>query len=94
MKSWRTTASGLISSGAALVLFLPTQGVAEPKWLTGIALFVMAGGFASLGIFAKDSNVHSTVDEVQASTIIQTKQAIAQSEATIKDVPTETQKAL
>jgi hypothetical protein len=57
MRSWKTTLSGLVSSMAGLVLALSTAGVAVPKWAVITASFVLAGGFASLGIFGKDSNV-------------------------------------
>jgi hypothetical protein len=57
MRSWKTTLSGFVSSGAGLVLALSTAGVPLPKWAIVTAAFVMAGGFASLGIFGKDSNV-------------------------------------
>lgn len=57
MRSWKTTLSGLISSGAGLILAMSMAGVVLPKWATVTAAFVMAGGFASLGIFGKDSNV-------------------------------------
>jgi hypothetical protein len=68
MKSWRMTISGLVTSCAGLIVLLSTQGVAEPHWLVVTAGFVGVGGFASLGINGKDSNVHSTVAEVQQST--------------------------
>ena len=57
MRSWKTTLSGLVSSMAGLVLALSTAGVGVPKWAVITASFVLAGGFASLGIFGKDSNV-------------------------------------
>ena len=57
MRSWKTTLSGLVSSGAGLVLAMSTGGVPIPKWAVIAAGFVMAGGFATLGIFGKDSNV-------------------------------------
>lgn len=57
MRSWKTTASGLVSSGAAWVLAMSAAGVVLPKWVIVTAGFVMAGGFATLGIFGKDSNV-------------------------------------
>ena len=57
MRSWKTTLSGLVSSAAGLVLALSTAGVGVPKWAVITASFVLAGGFASLGIFGKDSNV-------------------------------------
>jgi hypothetical protein len=57
MRSWKTTASGLVSAGAAWVLAMSAAGVVMPKWAVVTAGFVMAGGFATLGIFGKDSNV-------------------------------------
>ena len=73
MKSWRTTLSGAVASGAALVLTLASAGVAEPKWLIVTAGFIAAGGIASLGISGKDASVHSTPEEVKASGISQGK---------------------
>ena len=57
MRSWKTTASGLISSAAALAVLLSTQGVQLPHWAVISAGFVLAGGLASLGIAGKDYNV-------------------------------------
>ncbi len=57
MRSWKSTLSGAVSSGAALVVLLSTQGVAVPHWLVVTAGFVLAGGLASMGIVAKDYNV-------------------------------------
>jgi hypothetical protein len=60
MRSWKTTASGLVSSGAALVVFMATQGVTLPHWVVVVAGFVLAGGLASMGIAGKDYNVTGT----------------------------------
>ena len=57
MRSWKTTASGLVSSGAALVVFMATQDVTLPHWVVVVAGFVLAGGLASMGIAGKDYNV-------------------------------------
>ena len=57
MRSWKTTLSGLVSSGATLILALSNAGVVLPKWVVATAAFVVVGGLASLGIFGKDSNV-------------------------------------
>lgn len=57
MRSWKTTLSGIVTSAAGLVLAMSTSGVAIPHWAVITASFVLAGGFASLGIFGKDSNV-------------------------------------
>jgi uncharacterized protein (DUF2336 family) len=77
MKSWKTTVSGYIGSAAMLVLALAGAGVAMPKWAVVTAGFVAAGGIAGIGSNAKDASVHSTAEEVQASTVSETKQAIA-----------------
>jgi len=69
MTSWKTTLSGAVTSGAGLVLALSGAGVQIPHWLVVTAGFIMAGGFASMGLTAKDSTVHSTVSQVQTSTI-------------------------
>jgi hypothetical protein len=55
--NWKTSASGLVSSAAGLVLALNAGGVAEPKWLIITAGFVLAGGLAALGISGKDNDV-------------------------------------
>ena len=57
VKSWKMTLSGLASSGAALVLAMSSAGVQVPKWAVITAGFVVAGGFASIGIVGKDYNV-------------------------------------
>ena len=63
MRSWKTTASGLACSFAALVLVLASSGVQEPRWLTVTAGFVLSGGFAALGIVGKDFNVSGTATQ-------------------------------
>ena len=68
MKNWKTTASGIVSSAAGLVIALSQGGVQEPKWVLVTAAFVLAGGLAGMGITAKDATTHSTVEQVQEST--------------------------
>jgi len=57
MRSWKTTLSGAVSAGAALIVALSAQGVAMPKWLPLTAAFILAGGLTSLGVAGKDYNV-------------------------------------
>lgn len=83
MKSWKTTVAGYVGSAAMLVLALAGAGVAIPKWAVVSAGFIAAGGIAGIGSNAKDASVHSTAAEVQASTVSETKTAIA-SEGTAK----------
>ena len=66
--SWRTTASGVVTSAAGLIIALSSAGVVMPRGLVVAASFVMAGGFAMIGITGKDAAVHSTVSEVAMST--------------------------
>jgi hypothetical protein len=60
IRSWKTTASGFVSAGASLVVFMSAQGVAVPHWLVTVAGFVLVGGLASMGIMGKDYNVTGT----------------------------------
>jgi hypothetical protein len=62
------------------VLALNQSGIAIPRWLVATATYIMAGGMAALGFVAKDFDTHSTLDQVQASTVDATKQAIATGE--------------
>lgn len=57
VSNWKTTASGLVTSGAGLVLAFQAGGVIMPRWLVIAAGFVMAGGFAAMGITGKDADV-------------------------------------
>ena len=57
MRSWKTTACGLISAGSAWVLFASTNQVVLPHWMVVTASFVLMGGLAGLGIVGKDYNV-------------------------------------
>ena len=57
MRSWKSTISGLVSAGASLVIFMGTQGVVMPHWVSSVASFVLVGGLASMGIVGKDYNV-------------------------------------
>jgi hypothetical protein len=71
MKSWKTTTSSLISSGASFVLFCQMLGFTEfPKIVTFFALFCSVGGMAAFGISAKDYNATGgtvpTTPEAQA----------------------------
>jgi hypothetical protein len=52
--SWKTTVSGVLGSLATFVTMYP-DGI--PHWLLNVAKFIMIGGFAALGLTAKDSNV-------------------------------------
>jgi hypothetical protein len=57
-KNWITTATGIVSAVASLVLFLHLGGFyAFPKWVLGLLAFIQAGGAAGLGISAKQYNV-------------------------------------
>ena len=57
--NWRTSLSGYIGTGAALVFFLHQApfSVAMPAWLVGTAAFVTAGGAVAFARNAKDKQV-------------------------------------
>jgi hypothetical protein len=58
MKSWRTTVTSAISAASAFVLFAQQlHYITFPNWAMAIAMFTMAGGLASFGVSAKDSQV-------------------------------------
>ena len=55
MGSWKTTLSGLVTAGAGFIVANPELFANHPAILK-FAMYVMVGGLASIGIFAKDSN--------------------------------------
>jgi uncharacterized membrane protein len=54
-KSWRTTLFGLIASVASLIVTVP-EVVDNNQKIVKVAAFVMAGGFAGMGIVSRDNN--------------------------------------
>lgn len=66
MKNWRTTVTGVATALFGFVMFSPQY---FPPWMVDLAKYATIGGLAMLGIVGKDFNVHSTVEEVQSSTI-------------------------
>ena len=66
MRSWKTTLSGYVTSGAGLVLALSQGGVVLPKWLVIAAGFIAAGGIAALGRYSKDYNVTGPIGPTAA----------------------------
>lgn len=66
--SWKTTACGLVAAAASFAIANPALFVKWP-WVVTVAGFVVTGGLAGVGIFAKDSTVHSTSDQVQTATV-------------------------
>ncbi len=57
--SWKTTIFGLIIAVAGFVLFSP-ETFAQWPWMVSLAKYVMLGGFAGLGLSARDFNVRSS----------------------------------
>lgn len=54
--SWKTTASGLVTAAAGFIVANPELFV-NHQMLLKLAMYMMVGGLASIGLFAKDSNV-------------------------------------
>jgi hypothetical protein len=70
MRNWKTSLAGCVTALAAFVAFSPALFARWP-WVAEVAKFTIAGGFASMGLAAKDGTNHSTAAEVMASTAIE-----------------------
>ena len=55
--SWRTTLSGLITAVAGFVVVEPSLFQTQHPYIFALSKYVMVGGFAAIGLFAKDSVV-------------------------------------
>lgn len=86
MKNWKTSVAGIITAVAGFVLFSPMLFAKWP-WVSQVATYIMAGGFAALGLTAKDSTSHSTAAEVSKSTQIDIAQT--QAKAIVKGAENE-----
>lgn len=75
MGSWKTTLAGLLTAVFGFVLFSPDLFARWP-WLIALARYATAGGFAAIGILAKDSTVHSTAAQMQDATIAASIKAV------------------
>ena len=80
LKSWKTTACGLVMALAGYVLFDPETFQSWP-WAISLAKYIMLGGFAALGLASKDSTEHSTQAEVTKATVDQATAVKAEAEA-------------
>ena len=68
MRNWKTSLFGIITSIAGFIVASPSLFTRWP-WVVPLASYVMVGGFAAIGLAAKDSTTHSTVVEVNKSQI-------------------------
>ncbi len=66
MTNWKTTFSAILSALAGFVLFSPQL---FPPWALDVAKYIMLGGLVAFGVSAKDFTTHSTVAQVQESTV-------------------------
>lgn len=57
MKSWKTTAIGLLSAAAGFVAFSPESFGGEGSLIVEVCKYITVGGLAGLGIVAKDFDV-------------------------------------
>lgn len=64
MVNWKTTAAGILAALGAAMSLVPLPD--NWKW---VGPFLTALGSGLLGITAKDYNVHSTVAEVEKSSV-------------------------
>jgi len=58
LKSWKTTLAGIVISFAGFVSFSPDYFGGEHSFFVLVCKYVAAGGFAALGLAAKDFNVN------------------------------------
>lgn len=68
MKNWKTTTFALIAAAAGFIAMHPMYTAHYPI-INDIAGYIMVGGFAGLGLSAKDSSTHSTGAEVVGASI-------------------------
>jgi hypothetical protein len=70
-KNWKTTLSSIIAATGVTALGYVTEHPGlfiRWPWVTPVATILAASGVLGTGLYAKDSDVHSTVDEVVEST--------------------------
>lgn len=67
MQNYKTTICGIITALSGFVVANPSMFAKWPIVGT-IAGFIMAGGLAGIGVFAKDATTHSTMVQVQVAT--------------------------
>ncbi len=68
MKNWKTTISALVAAVAGFVAMHPMYTAHYPI-INDIAGYIMVGGLAGIGFAAKDSTTHSTIEQIQGSSI-------------------------
>ncbi len=64
--NWKTTLSGSIAAAALFVTSYPAH---FNQLEIDLAKFIMIGGLAGIGIFAKDASTHSTAADVEKATV-------------------------
>ena len=53
-KNWKTSTIGILGMGFSFVTMFPDRFGGSDSWVVMISKFAIAGGFAALGIAAKD----------------------------------------
>ena len=66
--NWKTSVAGVLTAFFAFVMFSP-EDFAQWPWVMHLAKFATIGGLASVGLLAKDSTTHSTVQQMQEATV-------------------------
>jgi hypothetical protein len=57
IKSWKTSAIGIVLAGTGFVAFSPDTFGGEKTPVVQVCRYITAGGLAGLGICSKDSNI-------------------------------------
>lgn len=89
-KNWMTTLGGVLAGIGTLPLLMTASHVALPLWWNDcqFPLFLCGGlGTILMGVSAKGIDEHSTVDQVQASSLKQATEAVVQQVVKQADKP-------
>lgn len=71
--NWKTTLTACVAAAAGFVTFSSAH---FSPLVVDLAKYIMLGGMAGLGIFAKDATTHSTEAEVSKATGVALNKAI------------------
>jgi len=90
-KNWLTTIGGIMAGFGVIPIALGAAKVAMPSWLYVICICFAALGPVIVGVAAKGQDEHSTVSQVQASTIenpiVEQKAVVEAKVAAIQNAP-------
>jgi len=71
-KNWFTTIGGIMAGFGVVPIAFGTAHVALPAWLYVACIFLAAMGPVIIGVGAKGQDEHSTITQVEQSTVAKT----------------------